>query len=112
MAAMVGLLCLLAAVPTVLGVPITPPDTTVIPGKYIVTLRQDVAAPELESHISWVEEVHKRSVRKRDEQGVEKIWAQSFMGYSGEFDEETLEQIAGNDDVSLTPSSHETDHWC
>ncbi|KAK8856957.1 peptidase S8/S53 domain-containing protein [Apiospora arundinis] len=69
----------------------------VIPGKYIVSLKNGANA---ESHISWVNTVHKRSLSKRDTAGVEKTYKiKDFEAYSGEFDEATLEEIKKNPDV-------------
>ncbi|KAK6833177.1 hypothetical protein PG987_007871 [Apiospora arundinis] len=69
----------------------------VIPGKYIVSLKNGANA---ESHMSWVNIVHKRSLSKRNTAGVEKTYKiKDFEAYSGEFDEATLEEIKKNPDV-------------
>ncbi|KAF7561180.1 hypothetical protein G7046_g2963 [Stylonectria norvegica] len=71
----------------------------VISGKYIVTLKAGVKPPDIEDHISWVSEIHARSLARRDEKGVEKVWTKSFKGYCGQFDKATVEEIASSDDV-------------
>ena len=68
-----------------------------VPGKYIVTLKNNVNAT---SHLSWAREVHSRSLGKRDTTGVGKSFQiEDFSAYAGEFDEATLEQIKNNPDV-------------
>ncbi|KAK8058489.1 hypothetical protein PG994_008937 [Apiospora phragmitis] len=70
----------------------------VIPGKYIVSLKNGANA---ESHLSWVNSVHKRSLSKRDTHGIEKTYKiEDFEAYAGEFDEATLEEIRNNPDVA------------
>jgi hypothetical protein len=73
---------------------------SLIGGSYIVTLKDGIDAAVAKSHIQWVGEVHKRSINKRDTKGVEKTYTGNFNGYAGTFDDETLEQIRGNPDVS------------
>ncbi|KAK8035230.1 Alkaline proteinase [Apiospora rasikravindrae] len=70
----------------------------VIPGKYIVSLKNGANA---ESHLSWVNSVHKRSLSKRNTVGIEKTYKiEDFEAYAGEFDEATLEEIRNNPDVA------------
>ncbi|KAK8065868.1 hypothetical protein PG997_012615 [Apiospora hydei] len=70
----------------------------VIPGKYIVSLKNGANA---ESHLSWVNSVHKRSLSKRSTVGIEKTYkVNDFEAYAGEFDEATLEVIRNNPDVA------------
>lgn len=98
--------------------------------KYIITLKPGVKVPELSGHLDWVEAVHKRSLEARGfdlgdllngkpgkgkgkgrkkHRGVEKVWKGNFKGYSGEFDKDTIAEIAKSRDVStpaVTPSIH------
>ncbi|KAH8168333.1 GC-rich sequence DNA-binding factor-like protein [Sarocladium implicatum] len=80
--------------------------------KYIITLKQNVKVPDLSGHLDWVETVHKRNLDlklpdllrgkgkgKNKYHGVEKIWKDSFKGYSGKFDKKTIAEIAKSDDV-------------
>lgn len=71
-------------------------DDVIVPGKYIVTLRD---AATVESHITWVNGVHSRSLSKRDGRGVNRVWKNNFKGYSGEFDEATVGEILQSEDV-------------
>lgn len=71
----------------------------VIPGKYIITLKEGV---DSSTHLNWLESVHARSLSKRDTAGIEKTYSiASWSAYAGEFDDETLEQIKSNEDVSF-----------
>lgn len=88
----------------VLGAP-TPAEQlaerNVIPNKYIITLQEGVKAVDFESHLAWVNDVHARSLKRRDTSGVEKEFhIGSFDAYVGEFDEETIEEIKNSPDVS------------
>ncbi|RGP81214.1 subtilisin [Fusarium longipes] len=78
-------------------------STEVIPGKYIITLKSDIAAADVESHLSWVEDVHKRGLNKRAEKGVERTYngKYGFQGYAGSFDKSTIKEIKENPDVAL-----------
>ncbi|KEY70560.1 hypothetical protein S7711_02714 [Stachybotrys chartarum IBT 7711] len=86
--------------PLASGLPTSLQGGTVIPGRYIVTLRPDVVAPQVASHVSWVHDVQARSIHRRDEQGVDKVWTGLFKGYSGEFDEATVAEIAQQGEVA------------
>lgn len=81
--------------------PINARAPEVIPGKYIVTLKSGAADSVVESHLSWVNDIHARSLTRRDTAGVEKTFNISdFSAYSGAFDDATIEQIKTNPDVS------------
>ncbi|OLN90169.1 Alkaline protease 1-like protein 3 [Colletotrichum chlorophyti] len=73
------------------------PDVT---GKFIVTLKSGISARDLDSHMNWVDAVHKRSLSRRDTAGVEKKYKiGKFSGYSGHFDDATVEELKNNPDV-------------
>lgn len=88
-----------ALLPAVLAAPTAAAKKPeVIPGKYIVTLKE--GATDTESHINWVNDIHRRSLGKRDTAGVEKTYnISSWNAYSGEFDDETIKQIKANPEV-------------
>lgn len=89
-----------ALLPFVNAAPVAnPPQARAIPSKYIVTLKETA---DVESHLGWVKDVHARSLGRRDLAGVEKTFNISdFNGYSGSFDDATIEEIKANDAVSL-----------
>ncbi|KAL2756620.1 hypothetical protein ACRALDRAFT_1041140 [Sodiomyces alcalophilus JCM 7366] len=71
-----------------------------VPGKYIVTLKNNLKEQDVASHLSWVDGVHARSLHKRDNSGVgETFDIKDFHAYVGEFDEETIEAIKNSPDV-------------
>ncbi|KAH7015500.1 peptidase S8/S53 domain-containing protein [Ilyonectria destructans] len=89
-----------AFLPAALAAP-TKRDDAVVPGKYIVTLKPD-AGVEVESHLNWVADVHRRSLSKRDTAGVENTFnISTWNAYSGEFDKATLEEIKASPDVAF-----------
>ncbi|KAH7148284.1 peptidase S8/S53 domain-containing protein [Dactylonectria macrodidyma] len=74
----------------------------IVKGKYIVIVKPELAAPKLNEHIGWVDDIHKRSLSRRAgaaESGVNRVWSDTFKGYSGEFDTDTIKEINKNDDV-------------
>jgi oryzin len=84
-------------------------DDKIIPGRYIISLNQDTEPPSVDSHVTWVKDLHLRSLTRRDEKGINKVWKGNFKGYSGEFDEGTLDEIRQSDDVSQAkPSQAQT----
>ncbi|KAK5071618.1 hypothetical protein LTS08_004640 [Lithohypha guttulata] len=70
--------------------------------KYIVTLK---SGADSTSHLSWVSDVHARSLARRQEgenvtTGVEKEFTiNTWRAYTGQFDDATIEQIKNSDDV-------------
>lgn len=72
------------------------PSANALDGQYIITLKKDVES--VDSHVSWLKE---RSATRSGSSngGVNKVWNKSFKGYSGQFDDETLEEIKGNEEV-------------
>ncbi|KAK0744597.1 peptidase S8/S53 domain-containing protein [Apiosordaria backusii] len=99
---MLNLTHLLLYVGLTLALPVLKRDQPVpIPGKYIITLKPGVAPSHIKTHLSWVKDVHARSLSRRDESGIEKVYdALDFHGYAGFFDEGTIAQIRASDDVA------------
>lgn len=95
-----ALVLLGAYLPAILAAPVEVPAVQAreaVPNKYIVTLKSDV---DVDSHLTWVAEAHKRSLNKRDTVGIEHTYGfGDFHAYAGEFDEATLEEIKNNPEV-------------
>lgn len=92
--------------PFITAAPVSPDanvDSPVnVENKYIITLKSGVTSRDIESHLSWVGDVHKRSFGRRDLAGVEKTYdIGDFHGYAGNFDEATIEEIKSSPDVRL-----------
>ncbi|KAM5385753.1 hypothetical protein ACJZ2D_000952 [Fusarium nematophilum] len=84
----------------------------VIPGKYIVTLKSDASASKVESHLNWVGDVHRRSLSKRDTAGVENTYnISNWNAYSGEFDQETIEEIKNSPEVAFVEPDYVVYLW-
>ncbi|OBS24582.1 hypothetical protein FPOA_05124 [Fusarium poae] len=77
-----------------------PTDKGIVPGKFIVALKpEDV---DLDLHARWVSDVHGQSLARRgvESGGIErKFNFPGFQGYSGLFDEETIQIIKANSSV-------------
>ncbi|KAH8848538.1 hypothetical protein MCOR27_006051 [Pyricularia oryzae] len=93
---------LAALAPFAAGAPIDKEPEVKVAGKYIVTLKPGIAARDIESHMGWVNSVHRRNVADGKEvAGVEnKFDILDFHAYAGEFDEATLEEIRNSPDVA------------
>ncbi|KAI6352180.1 hypothetical protein MCOR25_009513 [Pyricularia grisea] len=93
---------LAALAPFAAGAPVEKEPEVNVAGKYIVTLKPGIAARDIESHMGWVNSVHKRNVADgKNVAGVEqKFDILDFHAYAGEFDDATLEEIRNNPDVA------------
>jgi oryzin len=88
-----------ALLPFVAGVPVERGDATIIPGKFIVTLKQGIAKRDADAHLDWVNGIHERGRGRPG--GVKKTYeTDRFRGYSGSFDEATVEAIKSDPNVS------------
>ncbi|KAF6791677.1 Alkaline protease 1-like protein 3 [Colletotrichum sojae] len=70
---------------------------TSVGGKFIVTLESDISSRDLDSHLTWVDAVHKYSLGRRDRQantaGVDEKYKTSKLNdYSDQFDGTTRSQ--------------------
>lgn len=81
-------------------------------------MNPDIDAPNLNDHLGWVDDIHARSLSRRgagaNEKGVDKVWSDTWKGYSGEFDPETIKEIKNSDEVSLVfpnPALHIPATW-
>lgn len=74
---------------------------TIIPGSYIITLKPEIDSVMAKTHLKWVKDVHKRSLTKREELGVEKTYdsKSGFQGYAGTFDTTTINEIKKSSEV-------------
>ncbi|GAB0132377.1 subtilisin-like protease [Epichloe bromicola] len=76
---------------------------SVVEGKYIVTLKDDISAAALGGHMNWVRDVHENSLGRRQLSfaGVEKTFGVgNFNAYAGHFDADTLERIRNSPEVA------------
>jgi oryzin len=72
----------------------------VVEGSYIITLKPELSDIDVNHQAFWADEVHKRSVNKRDGlKGVELVYNGTFKGYAGTFDDVTIEEIRANPNV-------------
>lgn len=91
-----------------------------VPDSYIVVFKKHVTPKTAAAHHSWVQDIHERSQYDRIEMQKKKrsMWnedddvffqglkhtfdiAGSLVGYSGHFDEDTIEQVRMHPDVGL-----------
>ncbi|KAI9172215.1 subtilisin [Paramyrothecium foliicola] len=93
-----------AFIAAVLAAPLIPRGAKagdVVANSYIITLKSNLDSSNVESHLSWVNDVHKRSLGRRDLNGVEHTYEglTSFKGYAGTFDAATIEEIRNSPEV-------------
>jgi cerevisin len=87
-----------------------------LPNSYIIVFKKHVTDTAAAAHHSWVQDVHlekqntRTELRKRDQfpfsdtvfEGFKHTYniAGGFLGYSGHFDDDTIEQVRRQPDVS------------
>lgn len=89
-------------------------DAEIIPNSYMVVFKKHVTEKAAKDHHDWVQLTHfdtqsyKTELRKRDQislqgeifQGLKHTYnLPGFMGYSGHFDEDVIEQVRRHPDV-------------
>lgn len=102
------LLILVALIPAALAGPIrTPKAGDVIPGQYIVVLKEDITTSDFQAHQDFVVNKFSASASKRDqvEARAESIFTHTYnlgnlKGYAGRFDDATIEEIASRPEVA------------
>lgn len=82
----------------------------IIPNSYIVSLKDDIPEQEFETHISWVNNVHSANVARSEgstasTSGVKFTYkVNGWKGYSGSFDQNTLDELLADEKVSTRTS--------
>lgn len=87
-----------------------------LPNSYIIKFKKHVTDDVAAAHHSWVQDVHQQTqntrteLKKRDQfpfsdtifEGFKHTYniAGAFLGYSGHFDDDTIEQVRRHPDVS------------
>lgn len=68
---------------------------------YIITLKPGIAANESATHIAWAGDLQRRGLAKRQEadQDIKTFDLFDFHGYAGVFDDETIAEIEGSEEV-------------
>lgn len=91
-----------------------------IPGHYIIKFKKDVSGSSISDHHTWVQQIHGEGEQRRLElrkrgldvsndvfSGIKHTYSigDGFLGYSGQFDEDVIEQVRRHPDVSLITRS-------
>ncbi|WEW55392.1 serine-type peptidase [Emydomyces testavorans] len=90
---------LLLLLPFVVANPIPQEDRDIIPGQYIVTLKDGLTNTDIESHKAWVASVHRSNLAATGQSGIESEGIRNIFQihnlnlYSGSFDAKTAEDI-------------------
>ncbi|KAK2024655.1 subtilase [Colletotrichum zoysiae] len=72
-----------------------------VDGSYIITLKDSVSVESFTSHLNWINDVHSRSLDKRQFPGAERTFSfSSFRAYSGKFDQATIDIIKSSPEVA------------
>jgi cerevisin len=91
-------------------------NAEVVPNSYIIKFKKHVSDNSAEAHQTWIQEIHtfreseRADLKKRGQmplvddvfRGLKHTYkiGQDFLGYSGHFDEEVIEQVRRHPDVS------------
>ncbi|KAF9881254.1 hypothetical protein CkaCkLH20_01404 [Colletotrichum karsti] len=66
-----------------------------IPGQYIVRLKPGLQASDIQSHLDWAVDAHRRSPQRRDTTGLGKSFSIGrFNAYTGSFDDDSIAEIS------------------
>jgi oryzin len=115
---------LAAAAPFVAAAPLAPrEESTDIPGKYLVQLKPNTDIASIAAHHNKVREIHARNLARRDGQdesaGKEREFQLGdFVGYSGSFDDATVEELKALPEVcalclsAASSLTHDTGPCC
>ena len=103
-----------AVLPLVFAAPVPAPDPAaqgIIPGKYIIVLKEDITDVQMQIHTAWAADIHARSVERRAlgeraPAGIERTYGiKNFRGYAGGFDAETIKEIESREEVPFPERS-------
>lgn len=87
-----------------------------IPGHYIIKFKKDVTGSSISDHHSWVQQIHGEGEQRRLElrkrgldvsndvfSGIKHTYSigDGFLGYSGQFDEDVIEQVRRHPDIEF-----------
>ncbi|KAK2741472.1 Secreted subtilisin-like serine protease sub11 [Myotisia sp. PD_48] len=100
----ISLTVLLLGVDAAKLIPFEAPKEDLIPNSYIVVMKDEVTKLDFNSHVAWATNLHHEILSKR---GATSFAGMKFtydvngwLGYSGNFDEETLQEILDNPNVN------------
>lgn len=93
-------------------------NSEVLPDNYIIVFKKHVTESSAAAHHGWVQDIHltreneRAELRKRSQfpittdifKGIKHTYniAGNFLGYSGHFDDEVIEQVRSHPDVSYS----------
>ncbi|EEP76471.1 proteinase T [Uncinocarpus reesii 1704] len=80
------------------------PGVKTVPNGYIVVMKDGVSSQDFDSHRNWVTQLHHERLARRGSTnvgGMRHTYKTTLKGYSGTFDEETIQEIANRDDVAF-----------
>ncbi|KAK1708156.1 peptidase S8/S53 domain-containing protein [Colletotrichum lupini] len=73
---------------------------------WIITLKSGIDKRDVEQHLDWIHDTHRRSLSRGQTSEVEMTFGiGDFHAYTGEFDEELLAEIQAKDELSPSLSS-------
>ena len=92
---------LLVLIPAAFAIPARPKAGDIIPGQYIVVMKDTVSTADFSAHQDFV--IAKKELSKR---GKTAAFSHTYnfgklKGYAGKFDEATIEEIANRPEVSI-----------
>ena len=83
-------------------------EETIIPGSYIVALKDGTSSFDFDSHVTWATNTRHANMAKRgvNIDGLELYNISSWQGYGGSFDDETLNELLKNEHVLKITAVH------
>ncbi|KAH7268594.1 hypothetical protein MRS44_011136 [Fusarium solani] len=111
MARLTSLALVFQAIGLAVALPASQGSTVPAAEQWLVALKPEVSSDsDLELHARWVSELHAKNVQKRDDApaGLEKTFQfPGFSAYVGSFDEDTLDAIKHNPNVTAVEKNPE-----
>ncbi|KAL1954338.1 hypothetical protein VTO42DRAFT_1365 [Malbranchea cinnamomea] len=75
-------------------------DKDIIPGSYIIVMKDGVSDQDFTTHRNWAANVHASSITRRSESGLGRTFNfNGWKAYSGNFDDTTIQSIANDSAV-------------
>lgn len=85
-------------------------EKDVVPGSYIVVMKDETSPRDFKTHLGWATNVHRRNLAKRESSSSTGMQFNfdiaGWRGYSGKFDSDTINEIVNHPNVRFPSFLH------
>lgn len=79
-----------------------PKPGDIVPGQYIVVMKDDISASDFSAHKDWVGKKHGKPKDGKTIEAFQQTYEMGkFKGYAGKFDDASIEEIASRPEVRI-----------